>query len=202
MNPPGAPPTGLRDLARSSVRDHLADQALRLFDERGFDATTIDDIAAVVGMSSRTFFRYFATKEDVVIGDPRPFGEVVRDAAAARPEAETTWVMLRRAFDPVVDSTTVANESGLRKMRVMMGTASLRARSVEKHNVWAVLLEPVVIARLHGSEETKSYRARTLIQAAIACLDVALVEWTLRGGSVSLATLLDEAFTIVASNSL
>ena len=190
----------LRDLARSSVRDHVRDQALRLFDERGFDATTIDDIAAAVGMSSRTFFRYFSTKEDVVVGDPAPFGKVVRDAAVDRPDRESAWTALRRAFDPVADRARAATESYLRAMRVMMSTASLRARSAEKHNAWAVMLEPVITARLDGPEDTKQYRARTLIQAALACLDVALAEWTLRGGTIPLEMLLDEAFAAVSES--
>jgi hypothetical protein len=100
----------------------------------------------------------------------------------------------------MADNTIAATESGLRTMRVLMSNPSLRARNVEKHNVWAVMLEPVVTARLDGPEDTKSYRARTLIQAALACLDIALVEWTLRGGTVPLATLLDEAFATVSGN--
>lgn len=193
-------PTGLRDLARSSVRDHLADQALRLFDERGFDATTVDDIAAAVGMSSRTFFRYFSTKEDVVVEDPVSFGMIVRDAAAQRPDGESAWTVLRRAFDPVAEKARVTTDSWLRGMRVMMSTASLRARSVEKHNAWAVMLEPVITARLDGPEDTKRYRARTLIQAALACLDIALAEWTLRGGTTSLEVLLDQAFATISES--
>ena len=192
------PPTGLRDLARSSVRDHVRDQARRLFDERGFDATTIDDIAAAVGMSPRTFFRYFSTKEDVVIEDPAPFGMVVRDAAAQRPDGESPWTTLRRAFDPVADKAGAATESWLRAMRVMMSTPSLRARNAEKHNAWAAILEPVITARLDGPEDTKQYRARTLIQAALACLDIALAEWTLRGGTIPLEMLLDEAFATIS----
>ncbi|MFF0291635.1 TetR family transcriptional regulator [Streptomyces sp. NPDC005262] len=199
-NPTSDPRSGLRDLARSSVRDHLADQARRLFDERGFDATTVDDIAAAVGMSSRTFFRYFATKEDVVVEDPAPFGMVVRDAAAGRPDGESVWTTLRRAFDPVTDKAAAATESWLRAMRVMMSTASLRARNAEKHNAWAVMLEPVITARLDGPEDTRQYRARTLIQAALACLDIALAEWTHRGGTTPLDKLLDEAFATISNS--
>ena len=54
---------GLRALARASVRTAIADRALQLFDEQGYDETTVDDIAAAMGISGRTFFRYFATKE-------------------------------------------------------------------------------------------------------------------------------------------
>jgi AcrR family transcriptional regulator len=188
------PKTGLREMTRASVRDQVAERALQLFDENGFDATTIGDIAAAVGMSARTFFRYFPAKEDVVVGDPALFGTLVRDAAAARPASEPAWTTLRRAFD-ALDLTAAEDVArGLRTMRVMMSTASLRARNVEKHIAWAALLEPVIVAKLGGPAETQHFRAQTLIHAALSCLDVALAEWTRRDGATPAAALLDEAF--------
>jgi len=189
-----SPPAGLRSVTRASVRDHVAEQALKLFDERGFDQTTVDDIAAAVGMSARSFFRYFPTKEDVVIGDPAPFGLMVRDSAADRPDDEPVWQVLRRAFAPVETNTSVATAAGLRTMRVMMSTASLRARNLEKHIAWAAYLEPVIVARLDGPEDGRRFRAQTMIHAALACLDVALAEWTRRDGATPVGQLLDETF--------
>lgn len=192
-----APAASLRSVTRASARDHVADQAMRLFDERGFDNTTIIDIATAAGMSSRSFFRYFAAKEDVVIGDPVPFGQVVRDAAASRPADEPVWVVLRRAFDPVEANTDEATAAGLRTMRVMMSTASLRAGNLEKHITWAALLEPVIVDRLDGAGDSIRFRAQTLIHAALSCLDVALAEWTRRDGATPVGQLLDEAFATV-----
>jgi AcrR family transcriptional regulator len=165
-----------------------------MFDERGFDETTVDDIATAVGMSSRSFFRYFPAKEDVVLGDPTPFGMLVRDAAANRPSGEPVWLVLRHAFEPVEANTAAATELGLRTMRVMMSTASLRAGNLEKHIAWAAMLEPVIVDRLDGAEQSKRFRAQTLIHTALACLDVALAEWTRREGATPVGHLLDEAF--------
>jgi AcrR family transcriptional regulator len=187
------PKPGLREMTRASVRDQVAERALQLFDENGFDATTIDDIAASVGMSARTFFRYFPAKEDVVVGDPTVFGTRVSNAAAERPASEPAWTTLRRAFD-VLDLTAADVARGLRTMRVMMSTASLRARNVEKHIAWAALLEPVIVGKIGGPDETRHFRAQTLIHAALACLDVALAEWTRRNGDTPASVLLDEAF--------
>jgi AcrR family transcriptional regulator len=207
---PAEPKVGLRELTRASVRDQIAEQALLLFDEKGFDATTVDDIAAAVGISARSFFRYFPTKEDAVIRDPSALAGVIRDAAAARPADESAWVALRRALDPfdVTDRADITR--ALRHMRVMMSTASLRARNVEKHIVWAVTLEPVIIERLgaehvrrdgatgdadtDGDADAIRFEAQTLIHAALACFDVALSEWTRREGITPIHTLIDEAF--------
>jgi AcrR family transcriptional regulator len=205
---PAEPKVGLRELTRASVRDQIAEQALLLFDEKGFDATTVDDIAAAVGISARSFFRYFPTKEDAVIGDPSALAGVIRDAAAARPADESAWVALRRALDPFEVTDRADITRALRHMRVMMSTASLRARNVEKHIVWAVTLEPVIIDRL-GAERVHRdrvtgdvdadadairFEAQTLIHAALACFDVALSEWTRREGTTPIHTLIDEAF--------
>jgi AcrR family transcriptional regulator len=201
---PAEPKVGLRELTRASVRDQIAEQALLLFDEKGFDATTVDDIAAAVGISARSFFRYFPTKEDAVIGDPSALAGVIRDAAAARPSDESAWVALRRALDPFEVTDRADITRALRHMRVMMSTASLRARNVEKHIVWAVTLEPVIIERLAAERVRRDgvaddadairFEAQTLIHAALACFDVALSEWTRREGTTPIHTLIDEAF--------
>ena len=74
--------TSLAERKRRVARDHIEETALRLFVERGFDQTTIADIAQAAGISNRTFFRYFATKEDVVFADHPD--EVERFTAALR----------------------------------------------------------------------------------------------------------------------
>jgi AcrR family transcriptional regulator len=188
------PRVGLREITRATVRDQIAEHAILLFDEHGFDDTTIGDIAAAIGISQRSFFRYFPAKEDVVVGDPKPFGARVVDAADSRPADEPAWAVLRHAFSPVESAAATDPVLGLRTMRVMMSTASLRARNVEKHIAWAVMLEPVIVARLDGDEQTRTFRAQTLIHAALACLDVALAEWVRREAKTPIGDLLDDAF--------
>src|SRR6266545_7692516 len=61
-------PLPVRERTRRAVRDELTQLAKDLFVEKGYDETTIDDLAAAAGMSRRTFFRYFASKEELVMG--------------------------------------------------------------------------------------------------------------------------------------
>ncbi|WP_367824953.1 TetR family transcriptional regulator [Microbacterium sp. LMI13-1-1.1] len=96
---------GIRGVARDAVRDHVAQVGIDLFAERGFDAVTVEEIAANVGISARSFHRYFPTKEDSVIGETRVGGELVTDAFAARPLDETVWESLAAAFGALLDST-------------------------------------------------------------------------------------------------
>ncbi len=98
--------TGLRARKKAATEQAIVDAAMTLSAERGFAATTIDDIAATAGVSRRTFFRYFPTKEDVVL-DPRRLDRVYARAALRERRAGTDDVehmmavlgeLQRRAF--------------------------------------------------------------------------------------------------------
>ena len=78
----------LREDKKERTRQGLRAAAFRLFADRGFEATTVDQIAAEAGVSRTTFFRYFPTKEEVVFGRNREIGEVFRRWIAERPPDE------------------------------------------------------------------------------------------------------------------
>ncbi|MDA0164084.1 TetR/AcrR family transcriptional regulator [Solirubrobacter ginsenosidimutans] len=71
---------GLRERKKAATRIAIRDAGMRLFDERGFGGTTVDDIAEAAGVSRATVFTYFATKEEIVFGD----AAVATEALAAR----------------------------------------------------------------------------------------------------------------------
>src|SRR5207247_3413148 len=81
-------PIPVRERTRRAVRSELAQLAADLFVEKGYDETTIDDLAAAAGMSKRTFFRYFASKEELVVGKYEILGEQLAEDLAARPAGE------------------------------------------------------------------------------------------------------------------
>ena len=83
---PGAP--GLRERKRRQTRERLTRVAMALFLERGFEATTLDDIAAAAEISRRSFFHYFASKEDVVLAWQDGSTDALVTAIAERPAAE------------------------------------------------------------------------------------------------------------------
>src|SRR5438874_9005955 len=96
-------PLPVRERTRRAVRGELAQLAVDLFVEKGYDETTIDDLAAAAGMSKRTFFRYFASKEELVMGKYEVLGEQLAEDLSARPAGEPIWVSLRQVFGRVVE---------------------------------------------------------------------------------------------------
>jgi AcrR family transcriptional regulator len=95
---------GRRERKKLRTREALIDAAFKQFAERGFEATTVEEIADEVDVSSRTFFRYFSSKEDVVLTfHEEQFARIV-EALCARPPEEPVITALRRAIVSVAES--------------------------------------------------------------------------------------------------
>ncbi|WP_214400902.1 TetR family transcriptional regulator [Pseudonocardia lacus] len=95
---------GLRERKKQRTRDALTDAAYALFREKGFDATTVDEIAAAVEVSPRTFFRYFASKEDLALAPLNQQLAAMLTALAARPAGESVLTALRAATVEVLEA--------------------------------------------------------------------------------------------------
>jgi len=167
--------TSLRDITRDAVRSRIAAVAVARFDADGFGEVTVEQIATEVGISARTFHRYFPGKEDAVIGDPARHRDDLAQALRSRPADEPVWDALREAFVTMLDRGGGDSDAGRLSVRVMLRTPSLRARNLEKHMSWADALVPLTVERLPGDEA--ELRARTLVQAALGCFDVAISAW-------------------------
>ena len=96
----GAP--GLRLRKRQQTRERLTQAAMALFLERGFEATTLDDIAAAADISRRSFFHYFASKEDVVFAWQEESTAALIAAVAARPASESMLTAAESAISAMV----------------------------------------------------------------------------------------------------
>src|ERR1039458_1026588 len=125
--PANAPPT-LRNRATRAVRAEIAAVAVRLFLAQGFDKTTVDQVAAEAGLSRASFFRYFGSKEDVLLGHLGEFGHKVAEALAARPAREPAWQALRRSFDLLITERLAYPDEGLTLRRILPNTPSLQDR--------------------------------------------------------------------------
>ncbi|MDX6253872.1 MAG: hypothetical protein QOJ11_206 [Frankiales bacterium] len=172
---------------------------MELFLAQGFEETTVDQIAATVGMSGRSVFRYFATKEDMVLGEMRAIGDDLAAALQRRPASEGPWEALRRALDGPLTALNSDGGKALARATMLATTPALRAAQQQKHAQWQELLIPAVVQRLKGPAGTRELRAQAIVSAALSCLDVAVDEWTRSGGTKPLAALLDSTIQAVRS---
>lgn len=181
----------LRDRTRRAVRSEIAEAAVALFAERGFDETTVEDIARAVGMTKRSFFRYFPTKEDAVFAGAEVLVEQVVADLEARPAGEDPWDCLHHVLRRWQERIH-ASGAELAGQRLIESTPALRARMHQKRELWRRTTRDVLVARSGGALD--DFTADLLTNAATAVLDSVGQEWVRTDGRADRAELLDRGF--------
>ncbi len=195
-------PLDRRERRKRQTRRALQAAAVRLFAERGFEATTIGDITDAVDVGRRTFFRYFATKEDVLLPHNPDVLDRVREALAARPGDEPIEASLRAVIEAILGAEEYAPEEKreliLLRAELMATTPSLVARSLELQAEWETVIAEAIAVR-RGVDAATDVRSRLVAASVVATLRVALDVWVARGGDVSVATLVGEGLEALGS---
>ncbi len=129
--PAGPPAVGLRERKKARTRIAIQDHALRLFREHGYDQTSVEQIAAAAEVSPSTFFRYFPTKEDVVLYDP--VDPIIIEAFRAQPPEMGTIAALRAAMR---ETLTASGASWMDQQRdrgdLILAVPELRRRMLDQ----------------------------------------------------------------------
>jgi AcrR family transcriptional regulator len=123
----------LQERKQELVRTALFDAAWQLFGERGYEATTVAEIAAAAGVSRRTFFRYYASKEDVLVETSDEVAEAMLAAMAERPLDEPPLVAIERALVPVLESRIARTDRLHTIIRLLRESRTLRRAMLERH---------------------------------------------------------------------
>src|SRR5580704_615968 len=132
IEPMELPRSGLAVRKKERTRRQLAEAAAELFSERGYAGTTIDDIAAAVDVSPRTFFRYFPTKEDLVVAIGETSIESFLAALGSRPAEESLLAAVGAAVDESLAPGWVDTSRVRSFMALIRDTPAFRARWVEE----------------------------------------------------------------------
>jgi AcrR family transcriptional regulator len=181
----------------------ISDAALRLFADQGFEATTIAQIAHEAGVSQRTLFRYFGTKEDLAFGarkdliggDEEPLAAVLVNTVERQPAGVSAWDALRAGFFAVLAAGEP--DGVIERMRLILAAPSLRARYIEKRQRWQAELLPVIEARMGADAHGCDPRARAVVAAAFACADAAIETWVACDGRAELSEIFDQCAAVV-----
>jgi mycofactocin system transcriptional regulator len=183
--------TGRQPSTTTAALSHIG---LELFIARGFEATTVDDIAAAAGIGRRTFFRYFASKNDVPWGDFDALLEGMRKHLRAVPADVPLWPSLREAV--VEFNRFPATEAPIhrRRMELILGVPALVAHSTLRYDAWRQ-----VIAEHAGRRLDCPHAALEPQAIGWTCLGIALAayEQWLRSADADLGGLLHDAFSVV-----
>lgn len=167
---------------------------MRLFLERGYDATTVSDVAEAADVSSMTVFRHFPTKEALVLADDYDPQIVSR-------------IRARSDFEPLVERILAALAEGvasldqeqralmLARVRLVRDTPALRARLWETQ----YQTQQAIVAGLCGDEPDpeEAFRVRVTADACLAAASTAIFRWVDEDGGTSLPFLMERALAIV-----
>jgi AcrR family transcriptional regulator len=181
-----------RQRKKTATRDRLRASALRLFGEQGYEATTVEQIAAAAGVSHMTFFRYFPSKEDVVLSDA--YDPVIASLIAQTPAA---WPLIRRIRTVLVGGLRqiYSTERGtlLAQNKLVVSTPALRAR------LWAdqIATQQLILQALSAGAQhdpQRSFQDRVTVAACLAAASTAILTWVENDGTPELPDLMDQAF--------
>ena len=180
-----------RQRKKNATRDRIRASALRLFGEHGYDATTVEQIAAAAGVSHMTFFRYFPAKEDVALSDS--YNPLL---AGLLEQTPTGW--------PLTDRIRTALLQGLRQLydadrdtllaqnKLIIATPALRER------LWASQMDTqqLILQALSTGQDNPqtSFTDRVTVAACLAAATTAVLTWVENDGTPDLPDLIEQAF--------
>ena len=188
----------LRARRRAETQRTIQTHAVRLFGERGYDATTVADVAEAAGVSPMTVYRHFPTKEDLVLVDQN--GPLVAERIAASPAGQP---LVRRIGSALIDSAATLARGGdrddptanerflLARLQLMIEVPALRARHLDSHYA----LQQAIVDALgpDAADPDSAFQARAAAGACLAALHTALVHWAEDDGRAELPDLIAKA---------
>lgn len=187
---------GLRERKKRKTRWLIQEHALALFEELGYDATTVDQIADAAEVSPSTFFRYFKTKEDVVLEDE--YDPLIERSIAAAPPGLPLLPALRHGFrDALMNLDATERHKALIRSQLTVEVPALRMRLLDNLTRSSGVLTSAIAQRLGRPADDP--RVRVLGGAFMGVLVIAMFDWIESGGGGNLAEVLDSSLAELES---
>jgi AcrR family transcriptional regulator len=187
------PAQGLRERKKAKTRTAMQRHALRLFREQGYEATTVEQIAAAAEVSPSTFFRYFPTKEDVVLYDP--FDPLLIAALEAEPPELTPMQAIREALHTTFAAMSEEDmkeqwERGI----LILSIPDVRMRMLDDFLVTAQLLAELVASRM--GRRPDDLAVRTFVGGVIGALMASFLAG-MKDPNADVVALMDESLRLL-----
>lgn len=186
---------GLREKKRRQTRQRIVDAGLALFQQKGVEATTLDEIAAAADISRRSFFSYFPAKEDIALAWQDGAEEAAKAAVIAAAPGREPLAAVRHAMQSL--APLFITHDFLRLDRLMQSTPTLKAKK-ERHfeqmseSLFATLVEI-------WPDPSRRKGLQVVAMASIGCLKIGVSTWVAEGGARPVGACLDEAFAALST---
>jgi AcrR family transcriptional regulator len=185
MNSPG-----LRERKKQKTRWAIQEQALRLFAEQGYEATTVDQIAAAAEISPSTFFRYFPSKEDLVIQDR--YDEMLMAGLRLAPAELGPLAAIRLVTRDAFSAISTKEEESIRERSMLtFAVPALRARSMDNYLGTTAMLRQALAERLGRNPDDLALRV--FAGAVVGAMLGVLEPWLYNPDGPRLVELIDQA---------
>jgi len=187
-----SPPLGLRERKKIKLRRSVQREALRLFADHGYENTTVEQIADAADISTTTFYRYFPTKEDVVLDDDYdPIIEQIIGGDNEEPLVET----VRRAIAAVAAAVEVDQDAAITRLKLLASVPALRARQgAEGRKTFDFFIR---LFSTRSGRPAGDYQLRVTTAAFVAAQLEAARYWADDDGAEPLSQMMDDAVTLV-----
>jgi AcrR family transcriptional regulator len=192
VHPRGA---GLRERKKARTRAAIQSNALRLFREQGYEATTIDQIIAAAEVSESTFFRYFPAKEDLVLRDE--YDPAIVEAYRRQPADLPPVGAMRATFAALFAGMTPEQRAEQQdRVALCLGVPTLRAAMLDQFSQTLGLLAGAIAAR--SGRRADEFAVRTIAGSVLGII-MAVVNEMAENPEADLGTLIDRGFAHLES---
>jgi AcrR family transcriptional regulator len=184
---------GLRERKKLATRQALSAAALRLAVERGLDNVLVEDIAAEVGVSPRTFNNYFSSKYEAICGIAMDRGRLIGETLKQRPADEPLWEAISHAvLQQHTNVDQVPDQDKIASIRVVVSSPTLQGEYLKAQYVMQHALADAVAERT-GTDAATDMFPRIVAGAVMAATQVAMERWIMADPPVALGPLMRQA---------
>ncbi len=188
---------GIRERKKRRTRQALRQAALRLFQERGFEATTIADITAAADVAPRTFFSYFQTKEDVVLDESSQRFDQLQQTLRQRPAGEPLLAAFRRAALQIAADMQTQSDQQQALARIVGNTPAIQARIRERMGQWEEQLAAMIAEERNAPlDDLDSHVVAAALVSVLRSVQRVAVAAQMQ---LNLPALMDHAFDLLES---
>ena len=184
---------GRRERKKLATRQALQDAALRLVADRGLEQVTVEDISEAADVATRTFFNYFSSKEEALLGNVPEKEATVHRMVVDRPATEPPLEAVSQVLRALTLRLAERREELLLRQQVIERHPGLLARQLGMYASFERALTAAVAERLGGGPADALY-ARVVATAAVAAARAAVSSWMADQGRRPLVAMVDAAF--------